>query len=185
MKHRLTHGSVSLSDTTPHASQQSGNGRTDAERFLRGLFDFTTGKQQDTTFGRRFNPRPGNQPLIESGDASTGHDCLERLVHRLGPVRGHLGLEHLEGLAEGRHFEHVHGRADGDVGPAEALFHGSHFERVCDGEGCGALLRIGGQEVGSRTGPEVGLGLTRCKRSVGRCVEMNDEESRDGQETRE
>lgn len=48
---------------------------------------------------------PRNQALVEALDATARPDGAHSVAHALGTVGSHLGLDDLEGLAEGGHLE--------------------------------------------------------------------------------
>lgn len=48
---------------------------------------------------------PRDEALVEAKEATTRPNGAEGLGHGLGSVGGHLGLEDLEGLAEGGDLE--------------------------------------------------------------------------------
>lgn len=98
-----SHGSIRLCDTARHASEQTSGSRRKSG-ILGYLFNFSCGEKQHSSLGRRFDPSPWNQSLVEAENTSSRRNCLERLHHRLLSVRCHLCLDHLERLTERRHL---------------------------------------------------------------------------------
>lgn len=142
----LTHGSVCLRNTTSHSTQETSRSGTESSR-PSDLVDLSSSEEQDGTLGRRLDPGPRDQTLVESEDTTSTPHGAEGLSECLLSVRCHLGLEHFEGLSERRDLEpgwareemtrccervsreggpdfqnycadsHVHAGANGDVAP--------------------------------------------------------------------
>lgn len=60
----LTHGRVSLGDTTTHTTEQTSGSRVDTGTDD-GLLDLSGSKQEDGTLGRGLNPSPRDQSLVD------------------------------------------------------------------------------------------------------------------------
>lgn len=79
--------------------------------------------------------------MIEAGDATTLVDFLEGGGHVVLTVGGEMGLDDLEGLAEGSDLEHVHGSTDTEVGKVD-LFLGGGRARDSSRGNSNSHLRI-------------------------------------------
>lgn len=100
----LTHGSVCLRNTASHSTQETSRSGTESSR-PSDLVDLSSSEEQDGTLGRRLDPSPRDQTLVESEDTTSTPHGAEGLSECLLSVRCHLGLEHFEGLSERRDLE--------------------------------------------------------------------------------
>lgn len=114
---RLTHSSISLCDTAPHAAEEAANSWAHSHA-RRGRLNLRRGEEKHTALRRSLDPRlnrnqrgkypdigntrPRNETLEKADKAAASPNGLQRLRHRLRPVRGHLGFNDLQRLAEGR-----------------------------------------------------------------------------------
>lgn len=66
-----------------------------------------SGEEEDGALGTGFDPRPGNQALVETENAAASINCLESFGQRLSTVGGKLCLDDLEGLAKRGDFKQI------------------------------------------------------------------------------